>query len=201
METRPTFQQTFGKCPFPEGVLSALGACPVSVRVRRAERAMEVDVESAGVDRTVLDRAAEAVKSALRLNEVAFRLIAPAEEDKPTELAEAPKSGGPMGTSAPTGTADAQKPDKPAPPPDLSAQMAAMRKRLIKAEAAPKAGGQKRARAIYGKINAKKKITPIGELDLDMRGVLIEGDVFNVEHRELPGWCASTSPTTPALSG
>ncbi len=186
METRPTFQQTFGKCPFPEGVLSALGACPVSVRVRRAERAMEVDVESAGVDRTVLDRAAEAVKSALRLNEVAFRLIAPAEEDKPTELAEAPKSGGPMGTSAPTGTADAQKPDKPAPPPDLSAQMAAMRKRLIKAEAAPKAGGQKRARAIYGKINAKKKITPIGELDLDMRGVLIEGDVFNVEHRELP---------------
>ncbi len=175
METRPTFQQTFGKCPFPEGVLSVLASCPVAVRVRRAERAMEVDVEGAGVDRTVLDRAAEAIKGTLRLNEVTFRLTAPAAGDKPSVPAE----------DKPTEQA-APAPDKPPEAaPDLEAQMAAMRKKLMRA-AAPKEGGGGRARAIYGKINGKKKVTPIRELDLDMRSVLIEGDVFNVEHRELP---------------
>ncbi len=177
METRPTFQQTFGKCPFPEGVLSVLGGCPVTVRVRRAERAMEVDVEGAGVDQSVLDRAAEAVKNALRLSAVMFRLTAPAKEDRPSEPVETPASAE---------AADAQKADRPAPPPDLEAQMAAMRKKLMRGEAAPKGGGKGRVKAIYGKINGKKKVTPIGELDLDMRSVLIEGDVFNVEHRELP---------------
>ncbi len=196
METRPTFEQTFGKCPFPEGVLSVLGGCPVSVRVRRAERVMEVDVESVGVPREVLDRAAEAVKGALRLSEAVFRVTAPPAE-----------SGAPIAQPEPGGSAEADRPvpaaaeaadpagqpEQPAPPadkppkaaPDLSAQLAAMRKKLMRAET-PKRNGNGSPRAIYGKINGKKKVTPIGELELDMGNVLVEGEVFNIEHRELP---------------
>ncbi len=170
METRPTFQQTFGKCPFPEGVLSVLGGCPVAVRVRRAERAMEADVEGAGIDQTVLDKAAEAVKEALRLNEVAFRVTAPVAEDKPSKPAE---------QAAPA-------PDRPPEAaPDLEAQLAAARKKYMRPES-PGEKTPRKARAICGKINDRKKVTPIGDLELDMGNVLIEGEVFNIEHRELP---------------
>ncbi len=186
METRPTFQQTFGKCPLPEGILSELGGCPVSVRVRRAQRTMEVEVEGAGVSQELLDRAAEAVRSALRLNQAVFRAATPPQADRPAGSAQAPASDGAAGTAAPAEPSGAQTPDRPPEkPPDLSAQLTAMRKKLMGAEA-PKEGGKGRVRAIYGRISGKKKITPIGELDLDMRGVLIEGDVFNIEHRELP---------------
>ncbi len=51
---------------------------------------------------------------------------------------------------------------------------------------APPAPPKKRkVRPIFGKIGAKKKTVSIGELELDMGNVLIEGDVFHVGHREL----------------
>ena len=72
------------------------------------------------------------------------------------------------------------------PPQRLEAEMAALRRRAMEREA-PKAGEKKkRVRQIYGKINVRKKPTAIGELTLDMGSVLIEGEVFNIEHRELP---------------
>ena len=52
---------------------------------------------------------------------------------------------------------------------------------------AGQAGEKKgRIKQIFGKISTRKQPTAIGELELDMGNVLIEGDVFNVEHRELP---------------
>lgn len=49
-----------------------------------------------------------------------------------------------------------------------------------------KSGGEKRGkgRAIYGKP-IKRAPVPIGELELDMGMVVVEGDVFAVDHREL----------------
>ena len=55
----PTFQQTFANCPFPEGVLAALGSYPVRVRVLKAQRAMEVIANGAVVSQDILSQAAD----------------------------------------------------------------------------------------------------------------------------------------------
>ena len=66
----PTFQQTFANCPFPEGVLAALGGFPARVRVFRADRAMEVELLGAAADREALVQASDCIKETLRLNRV-----------------------------------------------------------------------------------------------------------------------------------
>ena len=52
----PTFQQTFAKCPFPEGVLAVLGTYPVEVRVVKAERAMLVRAVGPQVPAELLEK-------------------------------------------------------------------------------------------------------------------------------------------------
>ena len=63
--------------------------------------------------------------------------------------------------------------------------MEAMRRKLLCSDAPAPGKGNKRVRQIYGKISGKKKPIPMNELALDMGSVLVEGEVFNVEHREL----------------
>ena len=67
----PTFQQTFASCPFPEGVLAALGSYPVQVRVHKAQRAMEAIVSGAAVPQEILAQAADCLKQTLGLNAAA----------------------------------------------------------------------------------------------------------------------------------
>ena len=147
----PTFQQTFANCPFPEGVLAALGSYPVQARVSKAQRTMEVTAVGPAVSREILTQAENVLKAAYGLYSVTVT-VAPAER----------------------------------PPQGLEAEMAALRRKAMEGEA-PKAGERKkRVRQICGKINGRKKPIAIGELTLDMGSVLIEGEVFNIEHRELP---------------
>ncbi len=160
----PTFQQTFSQCPFPEGVLAAFGAYPAEVRVIKAERRMEVTLHGAAVDEALLHGAEAALAAMLRLNSVSVCVAQP----QPAVPAEPP--------AVPT--------DKK--PEDLFAQMDAMRRKVMRADAPAKTDGKKRVKQIYGKINTKKKSVPISSLELDMGNVLVEGDVFHVEHRELP---------------
>lgn len=172
----PTFQQTFAKCPFPEGVLAVLGTYPTQVRVVKASRTMEVQVFGPAVAPGVLDQARDCLVRAFRLAGAAVTAVEPEPVKEKTMTPEAGQR-----------TAEEKKPEKPAEkePVDLFAQMEAVRRRLMR-DSVPEGKDKKRIKQIYGKINVKKKPVPIGGLELDMGNVLVEGEVFNVEHRELP---------------
>ncbi len=170
----PTFQQTFANCPFPEGVLAVLGDYPVQVRVLRAQRTMEVAATGTDVSRETLAQAEECLKRAFGLSAAVVE-VRPPEKPEPA----------PVEQSA---SAPAEKPEpkqQPAPAQDLEAQMAAMRRKLLRKDAPVSREGKKRVKQIYGKIKGKKSPVPLGELTLDMGSVLVEGEVFNIEHREL----------------
>lgn len=163
---KPTFQQTFAKCPFPEGVLAVLGNYPAEVRVVKADRCMEVRLYGPAVDEQILKQAKAVLTTAFRLNDAAFILVEPvAVEPSAAPVAEPAK---------------AEKPE------DLFSQMEAMRRKVMRENSPAAKEGKSKVKQIFGKINTKKKVVPIGSLELDMGNVLIEGDVFNVEHRELP---------------
>ena len=162
----PTFQQTFASCPFPEGVLAALGNCPVQVRVSRADRVMEAELLGTIAAGEVLEQAADCIKEALRLNRVTV-LAKPSEPKPVPDVQEVQK-----------------RPEKTVL--DLTAQLEAMQKKLMRTDAPTAEKGKKRVKQIYGKISGKKRPIPLGELTLDMGSVLVEGEVFNVEHRDLP---------------
>ncbi|MGN0986037.1 MAG: exonuclease domain-containing protein, partial [Candidatus Enterenecus sp.] len=166
----PTFQQTFARCAFPEEVLAALGSCPVEVRVVRAQRLMEVRAVGQPVDQAVLEQAQDVLARAFQLSGARITVEAPAQAD-------------PAPAAEPAPVPEPPKADKPE---DLFAQMEAVRRQVMADSRAPGEKNKKRAHQIYGKINAKKKMVAMSELNLDMGSVLVEGTVFNIEHRELP---------------
>ena len=192
----PTFQQTFANCPFPEGVLAVLGGYPVQVRVLKSQRAMEVVAKGAAVPQEILSQASEALKRTLGLSAATVEVDAPpvpTPEPKEEPAPAIPPQPEPS-LSAPRAAAEnpaaAQEipAAQPTPPQDLEAQMKAMRRKLLKKDApaaGSSGGGKKQGKAIYGIIRGRKPPTPIGELNLDMGTVLVEGEVFNIEHREL----------------
>ena len=167
---KPTFEQTFPGFPFPEGVLAAVGSCPAEVRVNKAERRMEITLQSPAVEQALLDQAGGVLSAVFKLNDVVFRLEQPPEEPAPEEPQPEPAEA----------AAEEEKPE------DLFARMEAMRRKVMRESTPAAKDGKKRIKQIFGKISTKKKAVPIGSLELDMGNVLIEGDVFNVEHRELP---------------
>ncbi len=201
----PTFQQTFANCPFPEGVLAVLGRCPVQVRVLRARRAMEVAVSGTAVPQEILTQASDILKRVFGLSTVTVAVVQvdSVEHDKQGRQAfmqkdaAAPKtpvleekSALEPKTEGPAELPEATVPTPPQPPSqDLESQMKAMRRRLTgkQSTAAGREPGvkKKHQKAIYGKISIRKKPTPLNELTLDMGTVLVEGEVFNIEHREL----------------
>ena len=166
-----TFQQTFARCPLSPGILDALGTYPVEVRVNKASRSMQVTAYGPQISDSAILSAAEGVlSSCFKLQSAEIRVVTkeePAAEIQPV-IPELPKTeqGG-----------------------DLFAKMEAMRKNMISNPSAATAtsnGKKVRVKQIYGKISTRKQPVPIGDLVLDMGNVLIEGDVFNIEHRELP---------------
>ena len=205
-----TFQQTFSRCSFPEGVLSVLGTYPAQVLVHKAQRVMEVRLFGPQADAGALEAARTGLISAFRLSDARVQIVEPAQglpaDQKSAHPAPAkPAAPAPVPAQAPVPAAE-----KPAAPvqaqgdpakesgqksagqapaqkqPDLAAQMEAMRRQLMRDSIPGSQGGKRKVKQIYGKITGKKKPVPIGELNLDMGSVLIEGDVFNIEHRELP---------------
>ena len=194
MAGQPTFQQTFANCPFPEGVLAVLGGYPVQVRVHRGQRAMEVALSGAAVSQEILSQAAEALKRAFGLSTAAVEVDLPApEESAPRpEPSAAEESPAPEAPPLPPKAPPAAPPEAPAPkkqPPEgLEAQMKAMRRKLMSKDApaaSSKDGKKRQKKSIFGAVGGKNKPIPIGELTLDMGSVLVEGEVFNIEHREL----------------
>ena len=161
----PTFQQTFANCPFPEGVLAVLGTYPVEVRVVKAERAMLIRAVGPQVPAEVLEQAQNILVRTFRLNRAEITVDTPvAAEPEP----------------APEAAVQPEKQD------DIFAQMEAVRRQVMRAENPEAHQKKSKVKQIYGKINGKKKPVAMNELQLDMGSVLVEGTVFNVEHKELP---------------
>ncbi len=185
----PTFQQTFANCPFPEGVLAVLGSYPVRVRVNRERRAMEVAAIGTDVSHETLVRAEETLKAAFGLHEAVVTVEAPPAPEAPAPSPQPKETAAAQPASAPAERKPPQEVPAPAQeqkPQGLEAQMAAMRRKVLRTDAPASGGGKKRVKQIYGKISGKKKPVPMGDLALDMGSVVVEGEVFNVEHRELP---------------
>ena len=188
----PTFQQTFANCPFPEGVLAVLGNCPVQVKVLRTQRAMEVVASGASASQEILSQASDVLKRAFGLSTATVAVDQP-QVVKLEQLREAAQlqneKAVPKKSSLEEKPAGKQTEKAPAAPQkqpqDLEAQMKAMRRKLMsKGSSAPDGDKKKREKVIFGKVSGKKKPIPLGELTLDMNSVLVEGEVFNVEHRE-----------------
>lgn len=123
--------------------------------------------------------------------------LKPVTEEKPKAVepevpqpAPAPQTEAPKAQEEQPAAASAQ-PQKPQEPQDAFARAEAIRAAALKKvkRAAPSASGKKgekkdNGRAIFGKV-IKRAPVPIGELELDMGMVVIEGDVFAIENREL----------------
>ena len=176
-----TFRQTFANCPFPEGVLAVLGDFPVRVQVARSARSMTVTVDGAAVSREILARAEECLRQSFQLSAAAVTATAPPKPETPSPPEPSPEP-------------EPVPPPEDAPPvpdsTDVFQKTEAIREAALKSVSAGPAAkpSEKKSKdkVIFGKVSANKKPTPIGELELNLGNVLVEGDVFNVEHRELP---------------
>ena len=167
----PTFQETFSGCALSVRVMEALGACPVEVRVSRAERSMSVRLlQPWEAPQEILREAETAIARAFRLHSASL-LVTPL-----------PKPAAPAREAAAEAAAPEQQEDEKA---RLFRQMEQMRRHVMQTSAPKEETGGKKPHTIFGKPAGKKK-SPIGDLTLDMGSVLVEGTVFHVEHRELP---------------
>ena len=195
----PTFQQTFANCPFPEEVLAVLGGYPVQVRVLKARRAMEVVAKGAAVSQEILTQASDMLKQAFGLSAATVEIDTPqpaVQEKKSAQEKEAVFSNPPPKEKETLKSAAEKPADLPKSqdlpknePQNLEAQMKAIRRKLMQKNASVHGAPtekKKRGKSIYGSIGGRKNPTPIGDLTLDMGSVLVEGEVFNIEHRELP---------------
>ena len=165
----------------------------VEAAIDRSSRSAVVTVEgAAGAVPNLIVQAEEAVGKCYGLNHVKLNCLA----DAPARP-EPPQAAEPVQKPAAE-----REPDGPAPvpeeqrtPQDAFARAEAIRAAALKQvrQAAPSAKGKPGERgekkgssgkAIFGKP-IKRAPVPIGELELDMGMVVIEGDVFAIENREL----------------
>ena len=170
-----TFQETFGQYPFPEGVLACFAQYPTQVKVCRQTRTMTVELEGGAAERGLVDQVRQSLARLFSLNQVAVEFHTQEVPAGTLTVPSASEAVPPVSTQA-----------KPAPSGDLFAQMEAMRRKVLNQSNPGGGHGKPKVKQIYGKINGKKKPVPLGQLQLDMGSVLVEGTVFNVEHRELP---------------
>ena len=170
-----TFQETFGQYPFPEGVLACFAQYPTQVKVCRQTRTMTVELEGGAAEQGLVDQVRQSLARLFSLNQVAVEFHTQEVPAGTLTVPSASEAVPPVSTQA-----------KPAPSGDLFAQMEAMRRKVLNQSNPGGGHGKPKVKQIYGKINGKKKPVPLGQLQLDMGSVLVEGTVFNVEHRELP---------------
>ena len=210
----PLFLQTFARCRFSPQAEEQLKDCGAAVTIEKARRAMHVALSCPKQpDAAVLLDVRRTLLDTFRLNEVELEVHlpekAPEPEQKPPEHAQetpavsqpAPQPAAPAASAAPEpAPAPQETPEAPkaaaepvsaepsAPQADPFAateaiRRAALQNSAVRVVAAKKA--DKGPKNIYGKLSLRKHPTPMGELELDMGSVCVEGDVFNIEHKEL----------------
>ncbi len=138
----------------------------VSAAIDKASRSAKIAVEgAAGAGPNLIVQAEEALCRAYGLNSVKIEALQSTPEVEPSSAAKTPLT----------------------PAEDPFARTEAIRKAAMRnaARPAPPKGNRKpQGKAIFGKAITKAP-TPLGELELDMGMVVVEGDVFAVENREL----------------
>ncbi len=157
-----------------------------SAAIDKHSRSAKIAVEgAAGAGPNLIAQAEEALCRAYGLNSVRIEALTPA----PTVEEQPEESAG--GQRPPLQNEPEEKSVGPAAlggPEDPFARTEAIRKAALKNAARPAvpARGDKkpRGKAIFGKPVTKAP-TPMGELELDMGMVVVEGDVFAIDNREL----------------
>ncbi len=156
---------------YTELAVAVEGWIIVSAAINKAQRSASIVVEGAqGAGPNLVREAEETVCRAYGLNSVKIELA-----DLPEQIEE----------NEPAPQPAAEQPEL-----DAFARTEAIRAEAMKniKRAVPSAQEKKatkdHGKVIYGHV-VKKKPTPMGELALDMGTVVIEGDVFAVDHREL----------------
>ena len=141
-----------------------------SAAINKAQRSATVVVEGAGgAGANLIREVEEAVCRLYGLNSVKVECESEQKAEQSAPVPEPPSSE---------------------PEPDAFARTEALRAEALKniRRAVPSAEAKKatkdHGKVIFGHV-VKRKPIPIGELNLDMGTVVIEGDVFAVEHREL----------------
>ena len=157
----------------------------VSAAIDKATRSAKIVVEGAGgAGSNLIREAEETLARAYGLSSVKIT-SAPAAPSQPTP--EAPTQTAPA--AAPSAAEPAPAPSTaPQTPQDAFARAEAIRQAALKRAAVSPTvhKGEKKpsGKAIFGKAISKAPI-PIGDLELDMGMVVVEGDVFAIDNREL----------------
>ena len=157
----------------------------VSAAIDKATRSAKIVVEGAGgAGSNLIREAEETLARAYGLSSVKIT-SAPAAPSQPTP--EAPTQTDPA--AAPSAAEPAPAPSTaPQTPQDAFARAEAIRQAALKRAAVSPTvhKGEKKpsGKAIFGKAISKAPI-PIGDLELDMGMVVVEGDVFAIDNREL----------------
>ena len=157
----------------------------VSAAIDKATRSAKIVVEGAGgAGSNLIREAEETLARAYGLSSVKIT-SAPAAPSQP--IPEAPTQTAPA--AAPSAAEPAPAPSTaPQSPQDAFARAEAIRQAALKRAAVSPTvhKGEKKpsGKAIFGKAISKAPI-PIGDLELDMGMVVVEGDVFAIDNREL----------------
>ena len=166
-EKIPFLQMFSALCRYTELSVAVEGWIIVSASIHKAQRSAIITVEGAqGAGANLVREAEEAVCHAYGLNSAKIEVV-PASKPEPAK------------ESAPVTEVE-----------DVFARTQAIRAEAMKnIKRAVPSGEEKKAtkdhgKVIYGHV-VKKKPVSMGELELDMGTVVIEGDVFAVDHREL----------------
>ena len=173
MSKKIPFLQMFSMLTnWPELAQAASGWLILSAAIDKATRSARVALEGAeGAGGNLLLQIEQALAKAYGLSSV--KLDCQAEEPKPAEQ----KAAQP--TFAPT------------PEMDAFARTEAIRQEALRKlkqgrpKESRKAAGGGKGKQLYGQHPIKKDPIPMGDVELDMGTVVVEGDVFAVDHREL----------------
>ena len=157
-----------------------------SATIERASRSAKVAVEGAsGAGPNLVIQVEEAVAKAYGMNSVKLECLS-IKEEKPIPKVEEKKAESPKNTlENPEGLPQL----KPTAEMEAFARTEAIRAEALKnikmaAPSAAKSEGKSSAKAIFGHV-IKKMPIPIRDLELDMGMVVVEGDVFAVDNKEL----------------
>ena len=162
-----------------------------SAAIDKASRSAKIAVEgAAGAGPNLIAQAEETLARAYGLNSVKIEAAAPV--DSPVSQTGAQRSGSGLerrsGGASELSPAGGSEGCEARDDEDAFARTEALRKAALKNAARPaapvKGDNKPKGKAIFGKPVTKAP-TPMGELELDMGTVVVEGDVFAIDNREL----------------
>ena len=156
-----------------------------AVVLNRAQRSADIQVSgAAGAGANLVREAEETICRAYALNSVKISCVQPATQ--PEQPAQAQEPVRPAPVSKPQGEPKPKAEPKPEQGDPFARTEAIRRAAMERSSVRPAAHAERKAKgeAIFGRAVTKRP-TPMNELELDMGVVVVEGDVFAVDHKEL----------------